>query len=142
MRARFIENIEEHCTFCLLTHEQELERETPLHIFYSCPTVENIYNRLYNTLLPGTMVSRRLIFCPIDDKNTSRGKFLTTISILTRKFFWDSKNRNTLPFYDDLLYFLKSEIGIYYRTSNIFKSIFNNCNISRQFRDSIQRDFL
>ena len=46
--AHFAENIEPYCTFCMLTRNNVLERDTALHVFFSCPTTENLNARLFS----------------------------------------------------------------------------------------------
>ena len=40
--THFVKNIEPYCTFCMLTRHNAPERDTALHVFYTCPTTETL----------------------------------------------------------------------------------------------------
>jgi hypothetical protein len=52
--ANFVRNINKDCSFCILNGVGIKTRETPLHLFFDCPSVEptlkTFYNWLWNTL--------------------------------------------------------------------------------------------
>jgi len=77
MVARFVNNIDPGCSFCILGRIPEMERETPMHLFYTCPFVEQIANRFYRFLMQSNDDLRRtelfgLLTGQNIDENTSK----------------------------------------------------------------------
>ncbi len=49
--AHFVQNAESRCTFCLLSNRPEPLPESFEHIFYSCPSTQNILKKFFEKFL-------------------------------------------------------------------------------------------
>jgi hypothetical protein len=63
--AHFLPEREPECTFCIIKKNFPAERETPRHIFWSCPTTENIIH-LFFAAVTVVQPNDRLFFTGID----------------------------------------------------------------------------
>jgi len=123
MLSRFINNVEPYCTFCATVRNVDLEPETPLHIFYTCPCVEPILNRLKNNILQDNEELRRTdFFVRHNFENSQKNLALFVIWSKTRYYIWEQKLRKSLPVYDELVAFLEMEIKLMCRVSTTFRN--------------------
>jgi len=126
MVSRFVENIEPFCTFCSLRGEHELEPETPLHIFYSCPYTEPMLE-IFNEITRNNATIRRLdIFYKFEDPSVDNTKVMFLIALLFKKYIWDCKLRKSLPNFDELRIYIKAEVKCIHKISTKFRKIFDD----------------
>jgi hypothetical protein len=99
--AHFIRNHSRNCTLCDLIGNQDVEDETPLHLFYQCTGAENLVSEIFKWITnDGALeISRKEYFSFFDRREfcTEKNFILTIVSKLVLKFIWDSKQRYCLP---------------------------------------------
>jgi len=133
MVSRFIANIEPYCTFCQIAQINELERETALHLFYTCPFTERlleIFNEITGT---DATIRRTDIFYRFDTENTERKNVLFIMSILFKKYIWDCKLRKCLPERNELIDFIKCETKCLKAISKNFSNMLDGSGLFQFF---------
>ena len=96
--THFVENIEPYCTFCMLTRHNAPERDTALHVFYTCPTTETLNGNYFSWLLEtATVPMRSKVFGFFQALNEENNKILFLATKILQKYISDCKLRNTLP---------------------------------------------
>ena len=118
--SHFVRNHSPNCTFCDLTKNPSENRESFIHLFFECPTVEELLTG-YGTWIKGgnIEIGRREFFTLAATENLTRDYIFNISNLLVKKFIWDSKQRFTIPKLNDLKLFLKSEVRTF---SNISKN--------------------
>jgi len=132
MLSRFVDNVDPSCSFCILGRERDLERETPLHLFYSCPYVEPIMNRVYREITESNDDLRRSdLFGTLngDEIDINTGAVFFTIMKLAKFYLWETKLRKKLPDYDTMRIFIKSELRTFSTISINFRHKLATANL-------------
>jgi len=127
MVSRFVRNIEPYCTFCMINRLQDLEPETPLHIFYNCPVVEPVLADFFSQFRPTRMNLRRVdLFGLIDGADYSNtDKFGFWILCTLAKFYiWECKLRKCSPNRADMEVFVNLELDGMGSVSKKAKNLF------------------
>jgi len=133
MVSRFVENIEPHCTFCSIARINDLEPETALHIFYSCPFTERLLD-VFNDITGTAEDVRRVdIFYRFDSNNIDKKNVLFVLSILFKKYIWDCKLRKCLPERLELINFLKIETNCMLKVSMKFREMMRGSDLEHFF---------
>ena len=128
--AHFAENIEPYCTFCLITRNNDPERDTVLHVFYSCPITEQFNERFFSWIFGvNRIVGRSEVFGIFKEENVDNNKILFIITKISQKYIWDCKLRKTLPALDDLKNIVKSEVQILRKISITFNDCLQSCSL-------------
>ena len=117
--AKFVANVDPHCTFCTLTQHHELARETPLHLFYECQTTDNIIGAFFRHIrgVQGE-VRRTDYFLTFKYENNSKNKVLFILANLCRYYIWEMKLRKTLPDYREMKKFIQMEVASFMSNVN------------------------
>jgi hypothetical protein len=137
--CHFVQSVERNCTLCDVARNPDPEDESPLHLFYTCNITENLLNDLFDDI--GTVISRQEFFSFPQRQNMSQNLVLFWISILTRKFIWDCKQRSVLPSIDFLKTFIFKEFRIMTGISRFVRSAVENCDLSYLFRSGCLDNF-
>ena len=88
--AHFAENIEPYCSFFLLTRHENPERDTALHVFYSCPITERLLGTFFAWLLgDNRIVWRSEVFGVFNENNLNNNKILFIVTKIFQKYIWD-----------------------------------------------------
>jgi hypothetical protein len=99
--AHFIRNHSRNCTLCDLIGNQDVEDETPLHLFFLCTGVENLICEIFKWITNDRTleISRKEYFSFFDRREfcIEKNFILTVATKLLLKFTWDSKQRFCLP---------------------------------------------
>ena len=99
--AHFVENHSPNCTFCDITQNPTEYSETPLHLFFDCPSVVNVIEESVKLITGDRTIefSKREFFVDYDRRDFSfaKNRVLTIISKLTIKYIWDCRSRKTVP---------------------------------------------
>jgi hypothetical protein len=123
--SHFIRGINRNCTFCDLILNPDEEDETFLHFFYMCEISERIRENVFKNITGDRnfTVSRQEFFVEFKYPNNFRNEALQIITILIRKFFWDCRQRKTLPVLDKCIRYLTDEVKLMRKISAKFDSI-------------------
>ena len=128
--VNFAENIEPYCTFCLITGHENPERDTALHVFFSCPIIERLIGAWYSWIFgENRIVGRNEIFGVFREANTNNNKILYIVTKLFQKYIWDCKLRNSLPSLRDAKAITLNEITIMKNVSRKFLNVLNDCTL-------------
>jgi hypothetical protein len=123
MVANFVRNITKDCSFCILNGIGIETRETPLHLFFDCPSVEPViktfYNWLWNTL-DVEHVSRQEFFVTPNTGNLVDDKVLIIVNCIVKKYIWDCKQKHCIPNFPDLRTVVIGHIQTYQRLDKKF----------------------
>jgi hypothetical protein len=130
--SHFVANVSRNCTFCDINLNPEAEDETPLHLFYSCLTTENLLSGFYS-ILTGNLnfiPTRNDIFIGFQLQPESQNVILNIITYLVLFFVWECRTRKCLPNLNKLIKFICTELETISGHNNAFRSISENCNFS------------
>ena len=99
MVSKFVRGHSPFCTFCSINRNPEDERETPLHLFFQCKTVEPIIEFVYRHFLGDNfrLIERKHYFGGFEFENNSKDFALLHVNILMKKFIWACKNGKIIP---------------------------------------------
>jgi hypothetical protein len=99
--AHFVRNHSPNCTFCDITGNQDIERETPLHLFFGCEPVEDLLSNFFRWFSndPNFEFTRSEFFVGFDRNgfSSARNEVLNIASHMVKKFIWDCKQRFCVP---------------------------------------------
>jgi hypothetical protein len=131
--AHFIPGHSRNCTFCDIAGNQDEEDETPLHLFFACPTSERFIESVFSWVLGEPInISRQEFFVHFNRPDHRKNEALFLISALVKKYIWDCKQRYTLPNLNHAKIFLREEIKIIRFCSSDANVIFQNSGITLQ----------
>jgi hypothetical protein len=101
MVAHFVRDHSPLCTFCNIANAADQHMETPLHLFFDCPSVVNIIDVLFRRVTNDNnfMVGRRDYFATFEYRELSfaKNRILTFLSKLVMIYIWGCKTRNFVP---------------------------------------------
>jgi hypothetical protein len=124
--AHFVRNHSPNCTFCDIEGNQEIERETPLHLFFGCEPIEALLNNFFRWFSnePNFEFTRSEFFVGFNRNgfNTARNEILNIASHLVKKFIWDCKQRFCVPNIMYLKTHIKLELESISSVSRKFKA--------------------
>ena len=110
--AHFIRGHSENCTFCDLTENADIERESSIHLFFQCETTEQIINGVFSHYQSiNTVVTRQELFVKFNTGNFWRDEVFFIISKLVLKYLWDCKLRKCLPHLRIAIEYINIEIS-------------------------------
>ncbi len=124
--AHFVRNHSLNCTFCDIARNPEIIDETPLHLFYNCPSVfpllDNIF--IWVTGDPNFELARLEFFTQFTREGLSESKntILSHVSKLIQKFIRDSKQRYCLPNINHCKVMISQELATVSETNSKMKN--------------------
>jgi hypothetical protein len=100
--AHFVRDHSPICTFCRIRLLDDAADETTLHLFYECPSVEEIKNAFFRWCYNKNddyVISRNDYFLiqRIDGSFNGTAIIKTVLAKLFLKYIWDCRNRFCLP---------------------------------------------
>ena len=131
--AHFIPGHSRNCTFCDVMLNPDVEDETPLHLFFACPTSEQFVESIFSWVLgEPANVSRQEFFVHFNRPDHRKNEALFIISALIKKYIWDCKQRFTIPNLVNAKTYLREEIKIIRHCSLDANTIFQNSGLMLQ----------
>jgi hypothetical protein len=128
--SHFVRGHSPNCTFCDILEIPEEHNETPLHLFYQCTAVENITNAFFSWLLNEvTVISRQELFSVFKRDDFRKNDFLTIVAKLLLKYYWDCKQRSSLPSLNNAKTVLIHELEILIHCNQKIRQIYVNSGI-------------
>jgi len=104
--------------------------ETPLHLFFSCPTSERFVEEAFTWVLgEPANISRQEFFVHFNRADNRKNEALFYISALLKKYMWDCKQRFTLPNIQNVKTYLRDEIKIICFCSAKANTVFQNSGL-------------
>ena len=133
---KFVRNHSSLCTFCRLARNPEGERETPFHIFYSCPSVEIVFNSFFQNVLGLESFNTFTLsnyFGILTTENNNFNYCMMIICLLFKKYIWLCKLREILPAPDKAKWFVRDRIQVMSDCNIRFKTSWQSANINLFF---------
>ncbi len=136
--AHFIRDHSPICTFCRILARGDASDETTLHLFYDCPTTENVRNEFfvwaYNEA-EAFVISRNELFLVQNQNGEYNCTTLikTIISKLFLKYIWDSRNRYSLPNFREARECITSELLTLVNSNISIRRTFNDSGLAQKF---------
>jgi hypothetical protein len=125
MVAKHVANVDKDCTFCRLNRIGEESTETPLHLFFTCPSTETIVEDIYRWLngdVEDSIISRQDFFGVPKRENKADTKLLLVVNVLIKKYIWDCKQRFTIPSTELLKKYMTRNLGVFCSLNNNFRT--------------------
>ncbi len=93
--------LEDKCTFCLKANIRDPSRESFLHLFYECPCINGLCQRLLTMFFPhtaGANSQRRAYFSGIVDGTKETDLFFNTVTALSFNYIiWQCRLKKIIP---------------------------------------------
>jgi hypothetical protein len=129
--AHFIRGHSPNCTFCDISGNQEVEDETPLHLFYTCNISELFIENIFSWILgEAANISRQEFFVTFNRIDHRKNDALFLISMLVKKYLWDCKQRFALPILENAKVFIREEVKIMRFCSKKAHKVFLNADFA------------
>jgi hypothetical protein len=130
----FVRHHSRNCTFCDIAGNQEINDETPFHLFFQCNSVSGMLEEMFKWLTNNITFefTRKELFTFFDraDLTNDKNTVLTYASKTILKFVWDSKQRFCLPNINHCKTNLTQEINCLSKISGKFRNILTRSGYS------------
>jgi hypothetical protein len=131
--AHFVPGHSPNCTFCDVIRNQEVEDETPLHLFFTCSVSERFVESIFSWVLgEPANISRQEYFVCFNKPDHRKNYALLIISVLVKKYLWDCKQRFTIPDLDLAKIYLREELKIICFCSSKANTVLQNSGLLQQ----------
>jgi hypothetical protein len=130
--SHMVRGISRNCTFCESVRNPEPVDETVFHLFFDCPTVENLRIELF-IWLTGTdryNLNRHGFFCC--GESEKKCELCKVINYCLKFFVWECKKRKTVPTFEDLKKFLIAELKTMSSVDKKFWTRAGTCTLIQQ----------
>jgi hypothetical protein len=125
--SHFVRHHSRNCTFCDIDGNQDVNDETPIHLFCQCDRVSGLLEDMFQWLTNDNTFdfTRKELFTFFDraDLTYEKNTILTYASKIILKFVWDSKQRFCIPNINHCKITLEQEIGCISKISSKFRNI-------------------
>jgi hypothetical protein len=122
-----VRNHSRNCTFCDVDDNQDINDETPIHLFYGCERVNVLIDSIFKwaTSDDAFEFSRKEYFCFFSRDGFTKEKIfiLTFIAKTVLKFIWDCKQRFVLPTGNQCKTYLQQKITCNCSVNGHFKQM-------------------
>ncbi len=124
--SHFVRHHSRNCTFCDIAGNQDVNDETPIHLFFQCDSVSRLLEEMFKWLTNDNTFdyTRKKLFTFFDRADLTQEKniILTYASKTILKFVWDSKQRFCLPNINHCKTTLMQELDCLSKISNKFRN--------------------
>jgi hypothetical protein len=112
--SHFVRGKSRNCTFCDLLLNQEIEDETPLHLFFDCENTTRLCTTFFSIITDNevALVSRHEIFCCFARYHDARDLVLDIAAKMFLFYLWECKLRQHLGSIERLIIFFRSEVRV------------------------------
>jgi hypothetical protein len=138
--AHFVRDRDPICTFCQINRRGDAADENTIHLFYECPTVENIRDPFFVWAYRegrDYSISRSELFLVQTIGNSQEINGGTVTRTIIAKFFlkyiWDSRCRYSLPNLEEIKEITRAEIRTIYNTSVKMRTYINDSGLANLF---------
>jgi hypothetical protein len=125
--AHFVQNAESRCTFCLLANRPDPVPESFEHIFYSCPSTQNILKKSFEKFLT-PIISAYFTGSGIDGNEKENVPFSLTLDIL-RYYIWQCKLNKKLLIFSCITEDVSYTINVIRKTNMEISDLFEHCTL-------------
>ncbi len=125
--SHFNPDIDAGCTFCSLTNNRPVPKETVQHLFYYCPTTAPLITQFYDKHLCNFLISPSTFFLAnvsiIEKENHPLNITFDVFRYVLWQYKLEKKIPNGIIFINDLEY----QMGIIMATSECFYTLLDDC---------------
>jgi hypothetical protein len=120
----------ETCTFCVKSKNLPPERETFMHFFWYCPSVQKVLDTFFQRNIGFNVAKSNYLFST-DDKNNFN-ESLSVVFDLVKFILWQNKLQKTLPNITGLENELNYHLSFILGSSTKLRNKFNGCDLFRR----------
>jgi hypothetical protein len=132
--SHFNREVDASCTFCTLRHALPAPKETLVHLFYHCPTTNDILGKFYGKYLHGIILEQSTFFLSNASDKEFDNKPLNIVLDVLRYVIWQHKLNKKIPsfslFESEFHYLIGSITG----ASKNFEMSLTNCRFFQRER--------
>jgi hypothetical protein len=121
------------CTFCLKTNNLPAERESFVHFFWYCPTVNGILTDFFGRHIAFTVTKRNYFFGTSGDDNFCEP--VAVVFDILKFVFWQLRIRRRLPNRHNVESEFNYILGLTMNGNKKLKGQINSCNLFRRNGD-------
>ncbi len=125
--SHFVRHYSRNCTFCDIAGNQDVNDETPIHLFFQCDSVSGLLDEMFKWITNDNTFdyTRKELFTFFDRAELTLEKniILTYASKTILKFVWDSKQRFCLPNINHCKTTITQEFDCLSKISNKFRNM-------------------
>jgi hypothetical protein len=136
MVAHFVRDHSPLCTFCDIANAVDQHMETPLHLFFDCPSVVNIIEPLFRRVTNDNnfMVGRRDYFATFEYRELSfaKNRILTFLSKFVMIYIWGCKTRHFIPELEQCWETISDKIDYLIKFNKNFRTMWTSTNFTTQ----------
>ncbi len=123
------QNAESRCTFCLIANRPDPVPESFEHIFFSCPTTQNILKKFFEKfLIPILSAETYFTGSGVDGNEKENVPFSLTLDIL-RYYIWQCKLNKKLPIFSCITEDVSYTINMTRKTNMEISDLFEHCTM-------------
>ena len=103
----------------LLNRVQDENTETIPHLFFDCPTVEQLLSEFFSWILRenNRFLNRNEFFVGFNYESQNKNSVLDYCTVIVKKYIWDCKQRFCIPSFHQLKINFLSNYGNMYKIS-------------------------
>ena len=133
--SKFVRHHPDTCTFCDIRETDDEVRETPIHLFFQCASVEPIVENIFRWALGDeyNRMTRRDYFGGFEGENTNRNNCLNILGVTVKKYLWDCKNCKKLPTVDESRACIIKHVINWYDNSRKFRIMWERSGLRIRF---------
>jgi hypothetical protein len=135
--AHFNREIDASCTFCTLRNNLPAPKETLSHIFFNCPTTNDVLVKFYATYLHGITLEQNTFFLSNVSEFESENRPLNIVLDLVRYVIWQHKLTKKVPNFNFLEMELQYILGTTIGASKSFERSLIHCKFFQRDRREI-----
>ncbi len=132
--AHFNREVDASCTFCTLCNNLPAPKETIAHVFYHCPTINDILVKFYAKYLHGITLEQNSFFLSNASEYEFENKPLNIVLDLIRYVIWQNKLNKKVPNFNLLETELHYLIGSITGASKNFERSLIDCKFFQRDR--------
>jgi hypothetical protein len=126
--AHFNLEINSGCTFCNITNNRPVPKETLQHLFYYCPTIYEIICTFFDSYIANLVNNKGNYFLSNISSNEQVNNVVTIVWDIFRYVVWQFKLQKRLPTYGIFNEELQYHFAIINATSKFFRDSLIDCH--------------
>jgi hypothetical protein len=129
--AHFVPGHSPNCTFCDIVGNQDVENETPLHLFFASRISEDFIDEIFSWFLgERANITRQEFFVTFTRIDHRKNEPLFIFAALVKKYLWDCKQRFSLPNLENAKTLLLEELKVIKSINLTAKTVLLNSGIA------------
>jgi len=132
----FVRGHSDMCTFCEITGNKDDNKESVLHLFWSCEFVEGIVFGIFGEILNREdilLLNRGSYFGGFESENDAKTNLLLLFTMWVKRYIWECRLKKTLPSLDNCCWYVMDKIRATFDNNISFWEIVENCDLQIRF---------